>query len=80
MFLKVENAIYTKELELEELQNKKSELEAEAKMLREVGIRVHEKLYEGVDIEINGAHWRSKEMENVSMKNVRGNILVKSNR
>jgi uncharacterized protein (DUF342 family) len=80
MFLKVENAIYTKELELEELQNKKSEMEAEAKMLREVGIRVHEKLYEGVDIEINGAHWRSKEMENVSMKNVRGRILVNSNR
>jgi uncharacterized protein (DUF342 family) len=80
MFLKIENAIYTKELELEELSTQKSEMEAEARKLREVGIRVRDMLYEGVDVEINGSHWRSRETRNVSIKNVRGHITVNTNR
>jgi uncharacterized protein (DUF342 family) len=79
MFLKVENAIYTKELELENLQKTKKEMEQEAVRLREVGIRIKNMLYEGVDVEINGVHWHSRQMRNVSIKNVRGRLTVYSN-
>jgi uncharacterized protein (DUF342 family) len=80
MFLKVENAIYTKEMELENLQKIKKDMEQESLKLREVGIRIKNMLYEGVDVEINGVHWHSREMRNVTIKNVRGRMTVYTNK
>jgi uncharacterized protein (DUF342 family) len=79
LFLKIESAIYTKELEMEKLQTSKHRLEQVVEQLRGVRVVVRGTLHEGVMIEINGEHWRSKEVRGVAVKNVNHKIVVYSN-
>jgi uncharacterized protein (DUF342 family) len=79
MFLKIESAIYTKELELEKLQASKDEIEQTVQKLKEVRAVVKNMLYEGVDIDINGVVWHSREIRNVTVRNRNSRIIVHSN-
>jgi hypothetical protein len=80
VFLKIENAIYTKEMELEKLNADKLELEERVKQLKRVSVLVKNMLYEGVDIEVNGTHWHSHEMNNVTIRSINGRMIVNTNR
>ncbi len=79
MFLKIENAIYTKEKETESLLEKQRELEELLKKTEEVKIAVRGSIYEGVAVEINSAKWNSKEVRNVTLKKVRGRVVLYAN-
>jgi uncharacterized protein (DUF342 family) len=79
MFLKIESAIYTKELEMEKLQEKKAQLEDAVAQLKQVRVLVKNMLYEGVDVDINGITWHSREIKNVTIRNVNSRIVVHSN-
>lgn len=65
MYLKLEDAIYTKKTELTEIKKKKEVVEKEQKKLKSAKIIVTGNLYSGVSAEINGVIWHSEPMQNV---------------
>ena len=68
VFKKIEDAIYTKELDIE---NGNKELEAFEERMKDFNrakIKVKGDLYEGVDVVISGKHWISSGMSDVTMK------------
>ena len=75
MYLKLEDAIYTKKMELTEIKKKKDVVEKEQKKLKSAKILVTGNLYTGVSVEINGVIWRSEPMQNVYLV-CRGNRIV----
>jgi uncharacterized protein (DUF342 family) len=79
LFLKIESAIYTKDLEMEKLQESKKQLEQVVEQLRGVKAIVFGTLYDGVVIEINGKRWHSRLAKNVTIKNFNHKIVVYSN-
>ncbi|MDO4303247.1 MAG: FapA family protein [Bacillota bacterium] len=79
MFLKIEDAIFTKEKEMESLSGKQRELEDMLQRTAEVKISVRGSLFEGVAVEINGAKWNSKEIRNVTLKKVQGRVVLYAN-
>ena len=71
-YLKLEDAIYTKKTELEELKKRKDAVEKEQKKSAKVVVTGN--LYSGVSVEINGVIWRSEPMRNVYLVS-RGNRI-----
>ena len=81
MFLKVESAIYTKELELETWMEKKRQLEEEKRRAAIVSAVVETALYEGVTFEIEQVRWTtSRRLGSVRVKKMEKQIVVFSNR
>jgi hypothetical protein len=78
IYLKVENAIYTKEIESKNLLESKRQLEEDMAKMREGKIVVNNTLYEGVVMELNGVRWNSKEVRSVTIKNVGNKVAVYS--
>jgi uncharacterized protein (DUF342 family) len=78
IYLKVEKAIYTKELESEKLQESGRQLEEDMAKMQEGRIVVNNTLYEGVVMELNGVRWNSKEVKSVIIKNVGKRVAVYS--
>ena len=76
MYLKLEDAIYTKELETNELLKKKQELENRKKKSRSVKIVIIGNVYPGVNVEINGMLWRSKPLRGVVLKDGNGHVKI----
>ena len=74
-YLKLEDAIYTKKTELEELKKRKDAVEKEQKKQKSAKVVVTGNLYSGVSVEINGVIWRSEPMRNVYLVS-RGNRIV----
>ena len=74
MYLKLEDAICTKKMELTEIKKKKDIVEKEQKKLKSAKIVVTGNLYTGVSVEINGVIWRSEPMQNVYLV-CRGNQI-----
>ena len=72
-YLKLEDAIYTKKTELEELKKRKDAVEKEQKNKICEGSRYRE-FDSGVSVEINGVIWRSEPMRNVYLVS-RGNRI-----
>ena len=73
-YLKLEDAIYTKKTELEELKKRKDAVEKEQKKQKSAKVVVTGNLYSGVSVEINGVIWRSEPMRNVYLVS-RGNRI-----
>lgn len=73
-YLKLEDAIYTKKTELEEIRKRKEAVEKEQKKLKSAKVVVTGNLYSGVSVEINGVIWRSEPMQNVYLVS-RGNRI-----
>ena len=73
-YLKLEDAIYTKKTELEELKKRKDAVEKEQKKQKSAKVVVTGNLYSGVSVEINGVIWRSEPMRNVYLVS-RGNHI-----
>lgn len=80
MFLKIENAIYTKEKEQEYVEGKKAELEEIREKTENVKVQVDGTLYEGSIIEINGIRWKATDMKRVVLKKSEGKIMRYINR
>lgn len=79
MYLKVENAIYTKEKELEELEAEELRLEENRKAAKEAAVIIRGKLYEGVEFEINELKWTSRSAQNIRIKRSEDRIAVYAN-
>ena len=81
LFLKMESAIYTKEQEMEKLEQRRLQLEEEKKKAAIVSAVVEKKLYEGVTFEIERVRWtNTKRVGSVRVKKVENKIFLFSNR
>ena len=79
IYIKIENAIYTKELELKEIDKTKLKLNECADKLKLAKIVVAGKIYQSVKVNINGALWNSKETGNVTLKKKDGAVAIYRN-
>lgn len=79
-FLKVENAIFTKEKQLEEWKATRKELTESWKHNKNVKIVITGRLYAGVVVQIDNVIWTAKEIQNVTLKKVDDRIAVFTNR
>lgn len=76
MFLKLENAVYTKEKELEKIKLQKKELEFDRQKANKAQVIVDGPMYEGVSVEINGAVWKSESIKHVTLRNVNHKVIA----
>lgn len=76
IYLKIESAVYTKEKQLEQLQEEKARLEEQKKQAAGTTVTVENQIYEGVTVEIDGAKWRSKELKAVKIGKKDKSIVV----
>ena len=79
VYLKLENAIYTKEKELEDLYGMKKRLESDIESSKDACVYVGGTLFEGTTVEINGKRWTAKTVDNVTVKCERSKIVVYAN-
>ena len=68
VYIKIEDAIYTKEMELEKLETRKQDIEEMKEKADSASIVVLGALYDGVSVEMNGASWNSKRVDRVTLK------------
>lgn len=78
-YLKIENAIYTKEQELANLEAERTQLGEKSRVAKEAVVVVSGKLYEGVEFEINELKWISSEARNVRIKKVGNRVAMYAN-
>lgn len=78
-FLKIEAAIYTKEVEMEEIRKAQEELEEREKELAGAAVVVKGILYEGTVIEIAKQKWVASDARNVMIKRTGNRIAVYAN-
>ncbi len=79
IFIKIENAIYTKELEQEALYKKKLQIEESVRNMKGAKAVVHGRVYEGVTVEIDKLRWIATETKNVTIRRSNNRIVVYSN-
>lgn len=75
IYIKLEDAIYTKELEMGKLQKRRNSLEAEKEKSERAEVKVAGTLFQGVRVEINGAVCSEKQLINVTLRK-RGDRIV----
>lgn len=76
VYLKIEDSIYAKDLEINKLYKKQEELQKERDRADQVKIVIRGSLYPGVLVNINGSRWNSKPIKNVTLKKKEGVISV----
>lgn len=76
LFMKIQSAIYTKELELDTWSRKKETLEEEKRKTVAVSAIVNITLYEGVTFEIERIRWTSRRLGSVQIKKSENKIMV----
>lgn len=79
IFLKLENAIFTKEKQMKELLEKLTELEEEIKKLDLAQVIIKGNAYEGVTVTMRGAAWKSSNLYNIIIKNKNSRLEVMNN-
>jgi len=79
IYLKIENAIYTKERELEKLYKEKAQHEADINKIGCARAVIKGNLFEGIMIEIDRQRWVSPSLTNVTVRRVNDRIAVFSN-
>lgn len=68
IYLKVENAIYTKEKEIRELEETEKGLEDELKSLELARVVVRGYAHEGVSVAFNGLEWKANDLYNITLR------------
>ena len=76
VYLKIEDSIYAKDLEIDKLYKRREELQKERDRANQVKIVIRGSLYPGVLVNINGSKWNSKPIKNVTLKKKDGVISV----
>lgn len=79
VYLKLEDAIYTKEAEAENIEKRKKDIEKRKKKKKDCNIVAMGTIHPGVYVEINGLTWQSKELQNVVLREGNGYIRIESN-
>lgn len=79
IYLKIESAIYTKELEMGELKQEKERIEQKKKEIAGAKLCVRGMLFEGVVVEIGGERFRPQKMSNVTLRRGRTGIAIYHN-
>lgn len=79
LYVKIENAIYTKENELKDIYEAKNRLKEEEAKMAYVKVVLKGNVYPGVNININGASWRASKVNNITLKNKDGKIAIYRN-
>ncbi|MCR4610295.1 MAG: FapA family protein [Lachnospiraceae bacterium] len=79
IYLKIENAIYTKEKQMSELKERRQEYVEKIKDLMDAKVNVRNHLYEGVKFEINGKFWKAEKQYNVTLTGSSSNIVISQN-
>lgn len=78
-FIKLEKAIYTKELESKQQTKKKQEIMENIEKAKNAKGVIRGKIYDGVIFEVNGLQWRAKESGNITIKKVKNKISIYRN-
>lgn len=76
VYLKIEDSIYTKNLEIDKLSKRREELQKERDNVDQVKIVIRGILYQGVLVNINGSKWNSKTIKTIILKKKDGAISV----
>lgn len=76
IYLKIEDSIYAKDLEIDKLYKRQEELQKERDKAAQVKIVIRGSLYPGVLVNINGSQWNSQPIKNVTLKKKDGVISV----
>lgn len=76
IYLKIESAVYTKELQMKQLILAKESIEQKKKDMENAKLCVRGMVFEGAVIEINGQRLYAKEMSNVTIRRNRGSIGI----
>ncbi len=79
LFLKIENAIYTKEQQMKELNQAKEDLENEMKEMENARVRISGTLYEGTEVTVDNVKWEAFSVKDVTIRCTRQRIVVESN-
>lgn len=79
MYLKIENAIFTKEKQLDKLEFAKFKLEEKMRGMESAKAVIQGNLYEGVLVEINGIKWNARGLRNVTIRKGKNQIAVYTN-
>ena len=74
MYLKIENAIYTKEREMENILRQKHDLHEEIQNSKAACVEITDILYEGVTVEIDGIKYQAQKTKGVTLRK-NGNII-----
>ncbi len=76
IYLKIENAIYTKELQLKSLTEDKEKIEEQLSSIEEAQIVVQDVLYEGTEVTVDEVKWRAFSVKDVVIRCENGKIVV----
>lgn len=76
MYLKLENAIYTKEMEMGEVLAEKEKIQKKKNKYMAAKLIVRGTLFEGVSLNINGSIWNTQKMNDVILKKKGDRIIV----
>lgn len=76
IFLKVEDAVYAKKTQRQEIDRKIKQLEKERQRLREASLKVRGTLFEGTTVTINDAKFEVSTLKNVELKNEKHHMTV----
>jgi uncharacterized protein (DUF342 family) len=79
VYLKVENAIFTKEKQMEQLEQDRNRIDEVMKRMKDVEAIITGTLYEGVTVEIGGVKWLATNMKGVTCKRLKERIAIYSN-
>lgn len=80
MYLKIENAIYTKNKFIEDLMVQKNAIEERISYTANSKMVVNGDLFDGVLIDINGRKWKSQYVKNVTVRITDGKIALYANK
>ena len=79
IYLKIENAIYTKELQMGELKEERQKYVDRIKEMMSARVNIRNHLYEGVRFIFNDKIWNADKLYNVTLTGSSGNIVVSQN-
>lgn len=79
MYIKIESAIYTKELELKEINKNREIHKADAVKNKAAKVVITGTIYPGVKVNINGATWNAKQTSSITLKKKDSNIAFYRN-
>lgn len=79
MYIKIENAIYTKELEQAKLYKKKARIDKSIEKMAGAKVLIRGSLFEGCIIEIDRVRWLSKPSRNVTIRRTDNRVIVYNN-
>ena len=79
IYLKIENAIYTKELQMGEIKEERQKYVDRIKEMMSARVNIRNHLYEGVRFIFNDKIWNADKLYNVTLTGSSGNIVVSQN-